>query len=811
MYCSHRVFLTVCLLAGGCSGSNGNVAADTDTDSTGSGGTDGSVTGSVTGTDTVATSASATDGSGSDTGTDTGGSEEECPDSLGIPVIPFDDTSTTIAFSEVVPDFEVETLRGTFRLSEEWTGCGTVALVPVSSVLNATPVENLLNSADNVTYLFFSMASDPDPFVSEIGSKIEDFLMAQGTDVYDKWTNRFRYVTTSGSDVELFSYATSVNTDYFVIDTRQRLRDAGSFQVYNGSFVPWIEMIQHGPKWFNYERRLEDKLAEDATRDDILIVPWLEVGHSETEEGAFDLQLPSAEEMAKYDRVEIVVKESCGDRFPVHLGVCPEWDVGAQIGLCPSGSCATDEDRHVFWRYITGYHSGGWWAEEVNHALPYFKVGGAVRMHLNRGDFEGQIELRFFDELPDDAEIVRDSIRLYQMGRASWRQTHNELYPNYTFTAPPGTTKVVMTNQMSGHGNDAVTSCAEFCTHEHEMNINGTSFHSPFEQKSTWDCAARAEQGVVAGQFGTWYFDRGSWCPGFPVERWVVDITSAVNLSGTNTILWTGTFEGNDWPTGGNVNSQPWVVFYGSQDGGKGSAAPIDKVSCTTPTIRVRDFASTHPDFAPMTAAFQALPDGNAEKEGARNRLLGVVADQLVNDGGEWKPVFIWPENTLPYSTEANFDQWFRDVPGTNIAVDVQADFHESREGTAIFPYHQQFVDHPLLAWDFGYGDEGATGAPFVGGDPIAVNASLTYELATTITYNGGERLRFGSHEDMWIFVDHELAVDNGGPWRGFTDTVLNLDDLGLATGQTYDLHVFGALGRRNRGPQLWLELPECD
>ncbi len=77
-------------------------------------------------------------------------------------------------------------------------------------------------------------------------------------------------------------------------------------------------------------------LAERASDPSVLIVPWITEGYHQTNAGKLAISLPDAAELAKYEQLEIVVKETCtpGSRFPVHTGVCPAWDVGHKVTMC---------------------------------------------------------------------------------------------------------------------------------------------------------------------------------------------------------------------------------------------------------------------------------------------------------------------------------------------------------------------------------------------------------------------------------------------------------------------------------------------
>ncbi|MCK6535608.1 MAG: fibro-slime domain-containing protein [Polyangiaceae bacterium] len=176
-------------------------------------------------------------------------------------------------------------------------------------------------------------------------------------------------------------------------------------------------------------------------------------------------------------------------------------------------------------------------------------------------------------------------------------------------------------------------------------------------------------------------------------------------------------------------------------------------------TGTVRDFPVSHPDFEDFT--------GNGEK--------GIVQATL---GSDKKPVYV--DQTHQYTTtKANFDQWYRDVAGTNQAFPFT--FSLTKNGNvytydngAFFPIDGK-----------GFGDEG---------NPH--NFHFTFELHTEFIYKGGEVFNFTGDDDLWTFINGKLAIDLGGvhpSQSGSVDLDADAAKLGLEKGKTYALDVFQA------------------
>ena len=119
--------------------------------------------------------------------------------------------------------------------------------------------------------------------------------------------------------------------------------------------------------------------------------------------------------------------------------------------------------------------------------------------------------------------------------------------------------------RISGHGMADGTNCAEFCTFTHQFAFNDTPVAHTYVMENTVNrCAAMVDQGVVPNQGGTWFYDRSSWCPGFPIEEWREDVTSAVNLEGSNSIAYTTGLGNvaNGTTGGGNMDMRVELVYY---------------------------------------------------------------------------------------------------------------------------------------------------------------------------------------------------------------------------------------------------------
>ena len=88
-------------------------------------------------------------------------------------------------------------------------------------------------------------------------------------------------------------------------------------------------------------------------------------------------------------------------------------------------------------------------------------------------------------------------------------------------------------------------------------------YHGFTEAGTPDGCIPAVARGMTPNQGGTWWFGRGGWCPGAPVEPWIVDVSALVTPGTPIEVSYQGLLGGRTPPDGsGSIVLTSYLVTY---------------------------------------------------------------------------------------------------------------------------------------------------------------------------------------------------------------------------------------------------------
>jgi fibro-slime domain-containing protein len=214
-------------------------------------------------------------------------------------------------------------------------------------------------------------------------------------------------------------------------------------------------------------------------------------------------------------------------------------------------------------------------------------------------------------------------------------------------------------------------------------------------------------------------------------------------------------------------------------------------------TVILRDFRfynsgdkSTNPDFENPPKTDQ---NGNPNPTYTGPwHDLAIVTDTLGDDN---LPVYANSNgSTVTTHGKKAFDQWFRDVKGTNIRVEYPLLLTQNASGN--YFYDSQISGVPVISGGvarmFFPLDNGSPYQTAFGNQGSDHNFSFTLEMHTRFVYQGGEFFHFRGDDDVFVYINKKLVINLGGI-HSAEQADVQIDSLGLEKGVEYPLDFFYA------------------
>ncbi len=254
-------------------------------------------------------------------------------------------------------------------------------------------------------------------------------------------------------------------------------------------------------------------------------------------------------------------------------------------------------------RFITPYGigldlgDGFTWTYDISDYRPLLHDS----VHLSAGNWQEllDIELWFIEGTPprDPISVSNLWFGFYGYGLTP---SFNDLTPEQEITIPNDAVNSRVKVRVTGHGFGGTANCAEFCSREHNLSVDGATVWS----REIW--RDNCDVNPVYPQGGTWVYDRANWCPG--AEVWTYDYELTQDVVPGNTYDFDYNAEEYTWNGAGSVPTyvtSVQLVTYGAPNFSLDAAleeiiSPSDNDMhsrknpvCSNPVIVIKNTGST--------------------------------------------------------------------------------------------------------------------------------------------------------------------------------------------------------------------------
>ncbi len=516
-------------------------------------------------------------GVGDSGGTDGGAAVTTCDD--GLRMREFQQATQDDSLFALAANTTIPTLAGDYILQDHWDGCDVMLFIndeppqarssDWGKSLWERDVAELFARAPANTIFFFGSdeadAADRDANLSMLQAEVLDAFRDMTEEEQAWWEPRIHYI--DGRYRDVYGWVGDVIKSPgwgAVLDRTQHIRYIGSYadsERYSSSagwFEPNLSMAANEAVHANYLAALAQHREDDGAT---VVTLWEKELISDTswagERGSVSVALPDPDTMAGFDTLELDMTMDCNGSG--EYGTCPPWDYLVYLYLCDEGQtegCGTE-----FGRWITTYHRQAEWMHDVSDLLPLIAGGGMRTFEFyTTQEYEISLSLR----LSNQGKPTRPVSTRFLFSGGAFDADYNDAYKPIDVDIPATATKVELATVISGHGQVSPGTCAEFCPTEHHFYVNGTDNVQVLDNAGTDSgCMDMVEQGVVPNQYGTWWYGRSGWCPGWLVPMVVTDVTDQVTPGTTATFDYEGFRDGQPYESGGaNIVMSSFVVVH---------------------------------------------------------------------------------------------------------------------------------------------------------------------------------------------------------------------------------------------------------
>ena len=274
--------------------------------------------------------------------------DEELP-----PGVPFNEGPYGVGILEAAAPFTLNTLDGDWDYEAEWTGQNSFLIILKWSgsdyntqVWNSDLVAFFERTPKNTHVFFGSYDNSYNQDVVSMRNRVDTALASFPQEDQAHWKAHTHFIDQNAQALSggVGQFIAARSLFWFAIDRRGTWREVGSLYDWPTQGAP-IRSIGSEPYTFNYELKIDQEMEGM----NALVVPVLEDlqhggGWGGGANSYVDVELPSAADLADYNRMAVHMWMRCPNHLQGVDNGCPEWDRTELVYLCdqPYGAGASE-------------------------------------------------------------------------------------------------------------------------------------------------------------------------------------------------------------------------------------------------------------------------------------------------------------------------------------------------------------------------------------------------------------------------------------------------------------------------------------
>ena len=523
---------------------------------------------------------------------DAGGDEADVVDAAAtpfcttasLPTVPFSAGPYGTHRGELADDFSLPLVGGaTWSFKGSFSGCEVTVVIPDGLSISAADTTSVWTkdkdlaalvtaSPKNVRYLFLPTESDAgaaEASAKAMQDRIDALLATLPEADAAHWRERLVVAGVRSADLANWVYTVLNKYGYagFAIDRTQHIQGLGSLadikrfssKLQSQNVWPYENNLAYAANEATYLNAQFDRQSKLDAEQAKVVKLWN--GEILSEFAEVDAALPTAQDMAGYDTLQVEITMACPKPGSDELGNCGAWDYIARLQLREGDDGGANLEIA---RFITSYHRETHWIVDATPWLARMKAGG---MRHFRWDFAPSwnkqptattLALHFSNT--KRGYVPAQIVPLFVGG--PFNSTYNVGRLPVDVPIPADAKRVELWTLVTGHGAET-SQCAEFCNHQHELTLAGQKHLQDFPAVGKNDgCVAQQARGMVPNQSGTWWLGRGGWCPGQQVDPWIVDVTADAKPGTTASVSYRGLYANATPPdAAGTIDLASYLVI----------------------------------------------------------------------------------------------------------------------------------------------------------------------------------------------------------------------------------------------------------